>query len=331
MKLLIVGFGSIGKRHLRNAKVVCSDCNIAVWRQQVKETNLGEYAPLVDTVVFDAATALQWGPDAVIIANPAACHIPTAGVFAAQRIPLLLEKPISHTMEGIETLLQQYRAHAVPCMVGYNFRFYRPLQRLLAVIHDGSIGRVISLRAAIGQYLPDWRPGTDFRVGASARPELGGGAVLELSHEIDYLRWLGGEMATVMAHVGQVSDLNLSVEDSADILCRFVSGAMGNIHVDMVDRAHTRWCRVVGTAGTLELDFCRHELRSYVATERVWRVLHPADTYDSNTMYIEELRHFFDCVRHRSQPCVTGEDGRQVLRIALAIKEAGERGGVVAV
>ena len=103
-------------------------------------------------------------------------------------------------------------------MVGYNFRFYPPLQAMRQALVEGCIGRLISLRAEAGQYLPDWRPGSDYRQGASARRELGGGVVLELSHELDYIRWLGGEVESVGALVGKLSDLEIEVEDTAEIV-----------------------------------------------------------------------------------------------------------------
>lgn len=329
MKLLVVGFGSIGKRHIRNAKQIDPEARVAVWRQRSREADLGDHTPDVEHVVFEAEAALAWRPDMALITNPAAYHMETARLLAEEGVHLFIEKPLAHTLAGIDTLLECCRSRSLTLMVGYNFRFYHPLQILREAIVTGRVGRVIGLYAAVGQYLPDWRPSTDYRFGASACAELGGGAVLELSHEIDYLRWLGGEVTAVRAQIGRVSTLALDVEDAADIVFRFASGAFGNVHLDMVDRARTRWCRVVGTEGTLTLDMVQHEVRHYSGTESGWTTLHPAGAYDSNAMYVEELTHFFECVQSHRSPCVSGEDGWQVLRIAVAAKEAAERGCTV--
>jgi predicted dehydrogenase len=196
---------------------------------------------------------------------------------------------------------------------------------------EGRIGRPLVLRAEAGQYLPDWRPGRDYRQTVSAKSVLGGGAVLELSHELDYARWLVGDVEAVAAQVAKVSDLEIDVEDVAQIILKFKSGAIGCIHLDMIQRPPTRACRVTGTEGTLAWDWADRRVRHFSAKRGEWADLLVEEEPDRNTMYLEELRHFFACVKNRQSPAVTGEDGRRTLEIALAVKESSRTGQVVPV
>jgi predicted dehydrogenase len=207
-------------------------------------------------------------------------------------------------------------------MVGYNLRFHLPLQELKQCVREGRIGKLLSIRAEVGQYLPEWRPGTDYRASVSARRDLGGGAVLELSHELDYVLWLAGEATSVTAQAGRLSDLEIDVEDTADIILKFASGAQGSIHLDMVQQPSTRCCKVVGTEGTVTWDGTTDAVMYYSNATGHWTPLNPGQKTDRNQMYIAELEHFFTCIRNRNEPLVTTTDGKRVLELALAILQS---------
>jgi predicted dehydrogenase len=207
-------------------------------------------------------------------------------------------------------------------MVGYNFRFYKPMLTIEKALQQQKIGRVLSVRAEAGQYLPDWRPARDYRQTVSARRNLGGGVLLELSHEFDYLVWLLGDVETVWAHADRLSDLDVDVEDIAEVILQFRSGAVGSLHLDMVQRTATRTCRIIGTEGTITWDWDTHRVRMYSAVMDNWTDLRPAERIDPNDMYLAELKHFFDCVAGRATPVVDGEAGRRVLQIALAARRS---------
>jgi predicted dehydrogenase len=214
-------------------------------------------------------------------------------------------------------------------MVGYNLRFSEPLRIMQQAASAGRIGRIVGLRAEVGQYLPDWRTGTDYRQGVSARRDLGGGAILELSHELDYALWLMGEIKAVSAQADRVGDLEVDVEDLAEITLRFQSGAIGNVHVDMLQRSVTRTCRLIGIDGTLIWDAISNQVRLYEAQTKAWIDLHPAMTIDRNAMYVAELKHFFECVADQTRPLISGEDGLRVLQIALAAKQSASEQRVI--
>jgi predicted dehydrogenase len=331
MKVLIAGLGSIGRRHLQNLRIVEPDAHITVWHQHSKPTSEEATQVLADAVVYRLEDALESRPDAALITCPASAHVETALPMAEAGVHLLIEKPLSHTMERVDELLKSCRERSVILMVGYNLRFCRPLQAMREALVEGRIGRPLALRVEAGQYLPDWRLGRDYRQTVSAKSALGGGAVLELSHELDYARWLAGEVEAVSAQMGHVSDLQIEVEDLAEIVLRFRNGAIGSVHLDMIQRGATRSCRIVGSEGTLTWEWADHRVRCFSEKHGGWTDLWVGEGDDRNAMYLEELRHFLDCVEEHRPPVVTGEDGRRALEIALAAKESAHTGRVVTI
>ena len=155
--------------------------------------------PPIDRCVSSIHEALLCRPDAAVIASPAPCHIETATPLAKAGVHLLVEKPISSSTAGVSALIEICRAQGVVLMTGYNLRFLACMQRFKELLSENRAGRILSVRAEVGQYLPSWRPDSDYRRQVSAQAALGGGALLELSHEIDYLRWLFGEVSWVSA------------------------------------------------------------------------------------------------------------------------------------
>jgi len=210
-------------------------------------------------------------------------------------------------------------------MVGYNLRFYRPLILIKDFLSQGLIGRVLFIQAEVGQYLPDWRS-IDYRYSTSASKKLGGGVVLELSHEIDYARWLMGDVESVFAELGQLSDLEIDVEDTADIFLRFESGTFGNIHLNMVQKSASRSCRIVGTEGIIEWNGQNHCARLYSNRFEKWKNIYKSKKLDRNEMYKDEIVHFLECVERGIDPIVDGAEGRRTLEVILAAKKSNEKG-----
>ena len=325
MRALLVGLGSIGRRHLSNLRQIDPDVQITVWHQHTRS----DVVPGAERVVYNLEEALAERPDVALITGPAVTHIETGLALAHEGVHLFIEKPLSHDLQRVDTLIEDCHQRNLVMMVGYNLRFCEPLRIMQQAASDGRIGRIVGLRAEVGQYLPDWRKGPDYRQGVSARRELGGGAILELSHELDYACWLMGEVNTVSAQADRVSDLEVDVEDLAEMTLQFQSGAIGNVHVDMLQRAVTRMCRLIGTDGTLIWDGISNQVRLFEAETHAWIDLHPAMSIDRNAMYVAELGHFFECVANRTRPLISGEDGRRVLQIALAAKQSASEQRVI--
>ncbi len=329
LKILIVGFGSIARRHIRNLKLLHPEIQIGVWRQSSKEADLGDISPLVSQVFFNVTDSLQWQPQAALITNPSSLHIETALPLAKQGIHLLIEKPLSHSLEKIDELQHISRQKSVVIAVAYNFRFYKPFQIIKQALTEQRIGRPLSFRAEVGYYLPAWRPQSDYRKNVSALKKLGGGVLLELSHELDYTRWLMGEVESVLSQTDRLSDLEIDVEDTAEIILKFKSGGLGALHLDMLDQARIRQCRIVGSEGTLVWEGLQHSVTLFSSAKKDWTTLQPPGEIDLNDMYLQELNHFLQNVEGRGEPLVSLEEAKRVLEIVLAAKQSSREGRII--
>lgn len=319
-RYLIVSLGSIGRRHLRNLRSLRGEATIAVWRQHSTVVEIPEGA---DQQFTTLAEALAFKPHAAIIAGPATTHLPVAMALAAAGIPLLVEKPIADHPDGLEALLALCRERRLTLMTGYNLRFLPSLRETKRLLDDGAIGPVLAARVEVGQYLPDWRPTNDYRQAVSARRELGGGALLELSHELDYIYWLFGLPARVTARGGRYSRLEIDVEDMVELLFEYDAPArIVNVHLDMVQRAPVRRARFIGEDGTLLWDGITDRIECYRAEDARWEVLDQFALADRNRMYLDELSHFLHCLEYAEVPLIDGEQGRDVLTMAAAARES---------
>jgi predicted dehydrogenase len=181
------------------------------------------------------------------------------------------------------------------------------------------MGRIFSADITVGQYLPDWRPDMDYSKVYSAIRAQGGGVCLDISHELDYFRWLFGEPAEMKCQVRKLSDLNINVEDLAEILVYTHTGVLGRIHLDYLSRAPRRQLYLVAEKGNLQYDFLTYELKIYDADTGSWQIREFKE--DRNEQYIRQLRHFMHCARDGIRPLVDVDDAIKTLEFALKIRE----------
>lgn len=319
MKILVAGLGSIGQRHVRNLRNIAPVEIIAYRRrnQPLPEDLRGPW--LREFTDLDAALAER--PTAALVCGPPRGQVDVAMRAASAGLHLFIEKPISDSLAGTSELLQEVTERKLVTLVGFNLRFHPQVQILKDLIARGTLGKIVSIRAEVGQYLPDWHPDEDYRQGYSARRDLGGGAILDLIHEIDLVRNLGGEVTEVSAFAGHVSSLEITSEDVAELILRFASGAIGNVHVDYVQRKLGRTCKVIGDKGTAIWDFPANEVRVFEAGRSDWEVSQLTG-YERPEMYRAEMRHFLDCIEGRATSVVDLESGLRDLAIALAAHES---------
>lgn len=329
-RLLVVGLGSIGRRHARVARCVRPGLEVAAWRHRATAEPLPTD---VASVVWSLDDALAFRPDAAVIASPASHHIEAARALAEAGVHLLVEKPIAAHPDGVEELIAECARRNLVLMTGYNLRFLPSLQRLRALINAGVIGTVLSVRAEAGQYLPSWRPDTDYRTSVSAQAALGGGVLLELSHEFDYLRWLFGEVAWVQARVSRQSALEIDVEDTAHVVIGFVASPVGSkvvasVSLDLIRHDATRSCTVIGADGTLRWTAQSGVVEVFHAGAAGWEQL-SADPVDRDASYFAEWVSFLSCIEQRAPIAVTGVDGLAALKLVDAARQSASTARVV--
>lgn len=291
-KFLVTSLGSIGRRHVANLRALRPDATIAVLRTRASSAAPAALHAGVDLEFHRLADAIAFGPDAAIVASPANLHLALAGALVDAGIAVLIEKPLADSSAGLRQFAALVAAREVKAAVGYNLRFLPSLAAARALLLDGAIGQVLSVRAEVGQYLPDWRPGSDYRGGVSAQRVLGGGALLELSHELDYLLWIFGAPDSVVAKGGRLGALDLDVEDMVELCLEYQQPRrLVSVHLDFLQRAPQRSCRFVGSDGTLVWNGLEDKIALYRAATGSWEQF-DYPLADRNQMYLDELSEF---------------------------------------
>ncbi len=327
-RILIVGLGSIGKRHLRLARELLPNADIRVLRHQ-ECASIPEYA---NGCFSSLDQAIAFAPHIAVIANPATFHIGTAQLLAQAGVHLLVEKPLSASLDGVPQLLETCRQQKTVLLIGYNLRFLPSLQRFRDLLNENVIGRVISVRCEIGQFLPSWRPDSDYRQTVSAKAALGGGVLLELSHEIDYLRWLFGEVEWVSAIQRKQSALEIDVEDTAHLVMGFAheTGAVpviAALNMDFIRHDTTRTCTVIGETGSLRWNAVAGTIEFFEQGGNAWQTLF-THQHQRDDSYLAEWRHFLTCITDGGPPLISGHDGLAVLLIIEAARHSSTTGTV---
>lgn len=332
MKFLIAGLGSIGQRHYKNL-LSLGYSDIIVYR-----TGKGEHSFVTDfekthspKVFTDLQKAFDEKPDALLIANPTIFHADFIRYGLEQGIKgIFVEKPIAHAAKILKTSIEKTKAKRVLGYIGYNFRFHPTLQQMKEYLTQGRIGRVISVSVDMGEYLPDWHPWEDYRNTYPAKKELGGGVVLTQSHDIDYLYWFFGMPKKIAAFGGTRTGLKVNVEDSIQSIWEYKDGKTVSLTMDFYKRPARRTFEITGTKGRLLWDYHAKSLTltPHVKEEKAVSFNDP-EAFERNQMFLDELRHFIDCLAKKSKPKVTFQDGFNVLLICEAILRSIEKNKII--
>lgn len=252
--------------------------------------------------------------------HPTAIHLTQLTQLVEAKVPkIYLEKPVSHDLEGLAPL-REARAAGIEILVGFDLRFDPGLIKVRQLLDENSIGKVYSANAFVGQYLPDWRPYEDHRKGMSALIEKGGGVMLDLIHEFDYLIWLMGKAASVSALYQQNPELEIETEDTADVLIKFSSGASGSIHLDYHQRRLIRNCIFTGSLGTVIWDLAARTVTLHRADKQ--SEVFDFSEYERNDRYLDIVRAFMS--PDSDERICTFEQGLESLQLVVASKHSSQ-------
>jgi predicted dehydrogenase len=342
MKVLMVGLGSIGQRHVRNLRNLMGDeVEINAYRSRKRSHVITESASIEQGADLEAKYALRsydsfdqamdQTPDAIFVCDPPYLHMPIALSAAQRGFPLFIEKPLSHTYDQVDELIERVEGQNLVCLVGYQMRFHPCLQRLHALLRQKKIGQIQSIRAEIGEYLPGFHPYEDYRHMHESHQERGGGVILSQIHELDYIYWLFGFPKRVFAVGGRLSSLEIDSEDTASILMEYnIEGKSIPIHLhqDFVQRPPSRTCQVVGDEGKILVDLRKPAVTVFDRQGRLAET-NSYEGFQRNQLFLDEMRHFLVCLQRKETPVVAVRDGAGSLRMALAARESLSTGQVV--
>ena len=338
MKFLIAGLGSIGRRHFRNL-IALGETDIVLLRTRkatLPDDELAGYP--VETDLQEALKKHR--PDAVIVANPTSMHLDVAIPAAEAGCHLLLEKPVSHSLERLDILQRTAEKSGSKILVGFQFRYHPTLNKARDLIQSNTLGKILTVHVHWGEYLPQWHPWEDYRQSYAARADLGGGVIVTLTHPLDYLRYLLGDVASLWSFNGHISPLEMDVEDVAEIGLKFANGAMGSVHLNYVQRPPIHRLEIAGTDGTLRWDnadgvlhFHKMQMSFGSYTDNppapVIEMFSPPEGFERNQLFLAQTKHFIEIVRGEAEPVCNLDDGIQALKMALAAYESQKRGSMI--
>ena len=321
MKILVVGFGSIGRRHVKNL-LELTHVKIIVCTKQTKLGNLKKYCKFYSRL----SDAIREYPDAAIIANNTNEHVKTAIQLSKIGIDLFIEKPLSDNSTGVKTLSKLIRQKKLITMMGCNLRFHESIITIKDLIEKKAIGKIISVQAESGSYLPDWHPYENYKKNYAARKDLGGGVVLTCIHEIDYLYWFFGNVKNVFSITGQYGNLNITSEDLSAIVMQFQNGTLAELHLDYLQKPPSRRCQLIGTKGKIYWNSDSNIVKLFDMKKNRWIQKSKIKKYDRNDMYRKEILHFIKSIKKRVKTINPIEQGIKTMEIALAVKKSSKLG-----
>jgi predicted dehydrogenase len=331
MKFLIAGLGSIGRRHFRNL-IALGEKDIVLLRSHratLPDDELAGYP--VETDIH--AALKKHKPEAVIVANPTALHLDVAIPAAEAGCHILLEKPVSNSLERLDVLQKTAGKSGSKILVGFQFRYHPTLNKARELIQQNALGKVLTVHAHWGEYLPQWHPWEDYRQSYAARADLGGGVIVTLTHPLDYLRFLLGDVESLWSFNGHLSPLEVDVEDAAEIGLKFASGAVGGVHLNYFQRPPVHRLEIVGTDGTLRWDNADGILHFFKMSAPfgsfsdnppapVTETFAPPEGFERNQLFVAQTRHFVETAAGKSEPLCSLADGVMALRLALAARQS---------
>ncbi len=335
MKVLIVGMGSIGQRHARNLRhLYGNNVTLIAHRTERRAPVLSDTlevmkdASMEDTYQIESFSsldiALRENPDVAFICNPSSMHLESSLQCVRAGCSVFIEKPVCTGLEGTDELISSVEQKKVTAYVGYQYRFHPCFKIAADVLKSGTLGRITAVNAHVGEHLPHFHKYEDYRTTYPARKDLGGGVVLSQIHELDYLFALFGMPKSVYSIGGHLSRLEIDVEDVAASTFEFsIGGAPTPVHLhqDFLQVPPSRTLKVTGDSGTLDVDFLnmKANVTNTTGEKSSWDFV---GKWKRNDMFLDELKHFMNCVEGRETALVSIRDGIASVKMAISIKKS---------
>lgn len=331
MKIMFVGLGGIGQRHLRNLRqLLGAELEAHAFRSRRLKHVVSDKLDIIPeedietkygiTVHETWQQALDVRPDVALICNPSSLHMDYALSCVHASVPVFVEKPLANSWDRIAELLEAVKRRRLVSFVGFQLRFHPCVKRLQELLRASSIGRVVAVRMQVGEYLPGWHKYEDYREMYAARRDLGGGVILSQIHELDILYSLLGVADSIYTVGGRLTKLETDVEDTASSLMVFSANGQKipvHLHQDYIQCPARRTYELIGDEGKIEVDMITTTLTWFNQCGDVAQRLALPD-FQRNDLFLDQMRHMLSCLRSGVEPLVSLSDGAESLRMALA-------------
>ena len=325
--ILIVGSGSVGKRHARNLSML--GCSISgVDPREDRRRELSEAVNAVNTyATLDEALAAE-AFDGAVIASPPKYHVDQACTALTRGLPVLLEKPVAPDLESALALRRVVESTGAPLLLGYTWRWWEPLQYVRELLQRKTVGQLLSAGFIMSAHLADWHPWESYRDFFMSSKELGGGALLDESHWIDVMLWFFGRPRQLFARIDKISSLDIETDDNVDIMVEYTDGLRVTLHLDLYGRPHEKSIRLVGEEGTIYWTTEPSQIALSKTMEKKWDVTEYS--CERNDMFVQLAKDFLEMLRGTPVNNCTIDDGVAVLEIIEAVRQSSREQRMIA-
>ncbi len=317
-RILVCGAGSAGQRHVKN--LIALGADVSLWRQ--RSEMLHETARLLNVAPRENLQSGIADADAVVIASETTEHIRHAQIAAELNKDVFIEKPLSASLKGASTLKETIEKNDLVCEIGCQLRASTSLRTLANHLTNNAEGKLLAFRGVVGHRLDQWRPTVDYRASYSAHAERGGGALLDLIHEIDLAIWLGGRVESVFADMRQISDHEMTAEDLVNLFLSLKAGGAGQLQLDMLSPAYRRNFEVVTEKANFEWDYLTGKI---FRSDNQGKELFAAENekFERNNLFLSQMSHFLKRLEdHSILPMCSLDDAVHALEVVVAAKES---------
>mgnify|MGYP000264607241 CR=1 FL=1 len=326
MKFLVVGLGSIGKRHIKN-----------LLKLKIKKQDIFGFDPREDRIkeardigilnfVKNLDNVKKKEFDGAFICSPTSMHIDHSIILAKKQINLFIEKPLDSKLSRISILKKLEKKFNLKILITYPFRFSEHANKLKEVVMSKKLGRVLYFRGVFSEFLPDWHPYESYKSFYMAKKKLGGGSILDQSHILDMAHYLFGNFDKVLSCFNtKVSSLKVQSDDIAEIFLKTKNGIFGSIHQDMFGREHKKNMEIYCEKGNIFWDV--YDLSVSVFSANNKKIKKYNFKKDHNRMYIRQTKHIIDLIKSKTKPKISLDDGIHTLKTILLSEKISKNKG----
>tara|TARA_B100000768_G_C11273879_1_gene374830 strand:- start:1399 stop:2379 length:981 start_codon:yes stop_codon:yes gene_type:complete len=317
LRVGVIGTGSVGRRHARNLLalgvrevVLCSEFQGG-----------GDYLEELKTlpIVHDYKELLKTKLDAVVISNSSYLHVKYALLALNHNINIYLEKPAGINSTELKELIELSNTKNAVIALGYQLRFNKLLQTVKSLYEKQVFGQIIYVNCNMGEYLPFYHPKEDYRKGYAAIEKKGGGVLRTQIHDINYLRWILGELQLIAAHGGKVSSLEIDVEDSITALFKTKNNIPVTLHMDYLQKNAHRVLEIYGSDGGLLWNYHKNEIIRWKSSGKTEII--NSGQLDRNQLFLSCMEDFISCINDKNKPKSNLLDSYEDLLIVDNIKK----------
>jgi predicted dehydrogenase len=323
-RILIVGYGNAGKRYHKIIKKFYPNYTLRIF-------SISNIKKKKNFFLKNNKEIIDFKPNLSILANPSSLRLKFCKLLFDLNSHLLIEKPLSSELRQAENIIKLFKKKNLIIKIGYNLRFLNSVQKLKEIIKNKKIGRILFGRVEVGEYLPDWR-NTLYKNSVSSQKRFGGGVLLELSHEIDYLLYLLGDFDKVFCKIQKTSDLKIDVEDLGNLILHNKKKFYINVSLDFCRRDRVRKFYISGKKGSIELNFLTNNIRHY---NNKWKKISiPKESikktykkvFDEFIKITKKNKHNFI---KKKPKLATLKDGQKVLKIIMAARKSSKTNKII--